>query len=622
MGGLVYAVQRLDLPGCVIYSDHSGGQTWEFDLISERAVQYWPARNVIGVLSPDHRFYANVDRDADGSYTLYLRTIRDDPRYSDPISIQGGLGPSLGVMITNNRFVWSANKLAFVWVGVDNKVNLTAARVDGREVKQSRFIAKEETSRLSSIRLLGLSPDGEYLAVDEGRSTRLRGTSYSFWSLNEMALSPTPLDDEPILMGQWSAQGHRFAALTGSNEQANELIMFVPGDDSQTIRVALPQRTYMYVGWSPDGRYLMAASLSTDPDFVRRWRYDIFSADGKLLFGDISGDRIVGAGAGTLLTGLWADQNHLLYLKERPGGGERATDLIMFDVTTGLHRLIGVNIMIPFTNEMFYVSPFQVSSAGAAGNLMVVPQGKRLLIPRWVGNQVTVELASFDGNQRQTLVENADLLLNTQALVIDGLFWSVSGEWVRLLSVTIQNGIPRVRLTVAKADGSMVRTFDDDLDDVVGLKSIYMTGSQAWLGFIGARERERGIEIFNVETGQHQRLVNGLDPREQNWQVIANPSGSHVFVSVANILGREGSRLYLAPVGSDTQVEVTQAMLSTVVWSQDGQHAIYLVRVDEDEFALEMVSRDGMSAGKVVVGERLQPGAVLQSWTACEMETY
>jgi hypothetical protein len=610
-------VRQLDLPGCVVYSNNRGRDQWEFDLTSGRVLEYRATRDLIGVLSPDGRYYAHVNRAADDSYTLYVQAITDDLQPSAPIAIQQGIGSNLGLLITNNRFVWQEDMLAFVWVGTDDKVNLTVARVDGHESKQRRFITKEATSRLSSIRLLGLSADAEFLAVDEGRSSRLRGTSYSFWSLQDMALIPTLLDQRPVLMGRWSGIGRRFAALTGSDGEAIELVIFEPGDDTRTIRVPVSQKTYVYLDWSPDDRYLMAASLSIDADFVRRWSYDIFSVDGSLLYSDIRGDRTIGAGAGTLLTGMWADQTHLLYLKERPSG-RRASDLVLFDVSTGLHHLLAVNIITPFTSEMFYVSPYMASSAGATVSLIVVPQGNHLLIPRWSGNKVTVELASFDGKQRITLVENADLLFSAQTLVPDGVFWSADGEWARLLWVASQNGRRRAYLTVARADGTLVRTFDDNLEDITGLKSVYFTEPQSWLGFISERDRSRGIELFNAQTGQHHRLVNGLDRREQNWQISISPNGRYALVSISNILGQEGSRLYVVPVEGGRQVEVTQQMLGTA-WSHDGLRAIYLLRESEDKFTLEMVNHDGTSAGSIPVGNRLQPGIVLQSWTQCEM---
>jgi hypothetical protein len=263
----------------------------------------------------------------------------------------------------------------------------------------------------------------------------------------------------------------------------------------------------------------------------------------------------------------------------RDESGASAWDAVALRVADGRFETLAANVVTDLAADMLYGA--QVRRAGpplfnpARGNLA----RQRIVLPTWHGGRIGVELADLDGKHRTTLVEGADAILDAQFAGPGGSsrFWSSSGDLAVVVWATGTTDQDRhVHLTWAQADGSGKHEIGGDMNDLSHLQVI-TSGNQKWLGYTAKRADSLSIELAEVATGQHYRLLDNVQDANQ-WLLTPAPDGSLAALQLGASTGRfyGESTLYLVALDGTAADEVSSAVTGPAQWSPDGSKLAFL----------------------------------------------
>lgn len=609
--GAVEAARLAPHPGCVNLS------TSTLDLLSGRLFEERSGRVAVTLqswYSPDFRHRAYLEESAPQSPDRTLYIWSGETRSAT--AVQDGIREPAVSPNWDGQVSWSPDnrRIAFVWEALDGQAYLLVANRDGSDKRVAPITLEggaPAPNMLASIG--GWSADGDYLALAYGASSQLTGMRFAFWSLTDMRPVATPLDGLLLPKVAWSTQGHRLAAVS-QDERKRVFLHFVALEGGVRQQRRFLSDMPNHVAWSPDGAYLVLATLRRD-GAAYRWYYDIYRSDGTLLFAEIEADR----------RGLTEPQPHVfradwsanspswVYLREREQAGETVTDLMALDVSTGEHRVVASDLVRAFLDDMFFTPPNQKSDDPTWP--LLYPTGSRVVIPRWEHGKITVELADWDGANRLTLVEGADELGGYDSRS-GRAFWSWGGDTVQLIWAAGEGA----RLILARPDGSDLHTLDDGLEDIVNLQPASFR--QGWWGYLGQRDGVYGLEIFRPQSGERYRLLSDLEP-QNDWSLIPYRGRDLMAVTVQATRSSPGEiviptrALFITSLDGSGAREIAPEMFGHPAWSPDGTKLAYLRYNFQRQPVLEIVTAEGARLERRVLSERREPGTWLSAWTMC-----
>ncbi len=593
--------------------------------------------------SPDSRHEAEIERAADGTYTLWIRHVE-----GQPIALQTGITPAMILRNANLLVGWSpdSSRIAYLWSAGDGEMYLSTASADGSQRQTTLFSRIDGIrERLFDVRVYGWSADNAVIAIAEGHSDW--SNSYSLWSAADLSRiekkespsPPTPLPpgvrgentevseteaenteppvgsqifannavQEPLYRGVWSPQGQTFAAIyTAAGRQA--LKLFTSKNQQETIVDDLPNAPIELVAWSPDSRYLVLITYASvclpGRSCSSHWRYDFYDASGVRLRTSVMGARLAQGGGsdidtpptGRMVTASWFG-GEWWFLNE-------VGELAALDVATGETRVIAADVVEGFGDEIFHVSAWQRSRMRVVNNFTLLPDGDYLLVPTEQNGKIRVEMIS--PNARQILVENADTLFRQS----DSHFWLWDGAWV---VIPWSQAGASIRLTLAQvgAGADFAQTIDGGYDTI---SSIY-TADNDWLGYIGVRGDERALEMVNAQTGERRKLLTALGTHPF-WDVTFGGERAGIFVRSGRDALFRGLVYVVSPDGRAAQI--SSDAVNVPIWSPDGV-GFALMRLDNrGDAVLEIVAPDGAAHQQANLGQFLESQPALDGWTRCE----
>jgi hypothetical protein len=500
---------------------------------------------------------------------------------------------------------------------MDGNYYLSVIDGDGNNLQTvPLFDFDDEELEITRAYIFGWSADNRYLVTGLSYPDDTQGNNFTFWSMPDLRRISTLLDDQRLLNAAWSQNGHRFAAVARkANTRTSLLYLFRPEEDAEVAPIDLPYFTVDHIAWSPNDQYVTLAQFVRSASVY--WNYDLYSAEGEPLYlGLTGGMAFVATSSARIMGAQWSqDSQSWVYLKDGSKGDQLRVDLVALDVETGLHRVIAPNLVFGYLADMFFVDPFLSTNDPLRTSAFAsIPTGQRILIPHWKQGKIAVELADLDGNNRVTLVEAADGLMMGDEFNSTSRWWSWRGDHISLVWATDNGGTRAAYLTVAAPDGSFVYT-SEGYEDILDARR---TITQNAIGFLGKRNGEWGLELYDVESRKLYHLLDSLDTAN-GWEVIGTPNPNAVFVLIQptrNIVAR--SQLYYMPLDGGEALQITDHALSYPVWSPDGERVAVLRQKTPQDGLLEVVDIEDSRISYIFVQERIGSSPWLGGWSYCE----
>lgn len=556
--------------------------------------------------APDGRHAAELERGADGSYTLWVRDAE-----GGAVRLQGGMAPAMILRSAGLLFGWSpdSSRIAYLWAARDGQLYLSTASADGSARQTALFTRLDGAAGLLfDLRVYGWSADNAVIAIAEGQADWTN--RYSFWSaagLRRIEPARTAQDagaSEPLYRGVWSPQGQTFAAIrTAAGAQALKLLS--PASQGEIVVVdGLPGAPVELVAWSPDARYVVLVSYASvcGTPCATHWRYDFFDSSGARLQSNVIGARLAQGGisdmvtppSGRVVTAAWFGGEWWFLT---PSG-----ELAALDVATGARRVIAEGVVSRYGDEMFYVSTWQRSRMRVVSNFTLLPDGDYALVPTEQGGKIRIERVSRAG--RQTLVEDADTLFGENG----ARFWLWDGTWAAI--PWSRRGEP-TRLTLARLDTGWTQTIDGGYDTISSISP----ADSGWVGYIGRRGNERALELVNARTGERRKLLDSLGTHPF-WEVSFSGDAAGVFVRSGRDALFRGLVYLAGPEGGAKWI--SSDAVNAPLWSPDGA-GFALMRLNSTGSAiLEVFTPDGGTRRQANLGPFLATQPALERWTRCD----
>jgi Tol biopolymer transport system component len=514
------------------------------------------------------------------------------------------------------RTLWSPDqrRLAYLWQDARQQEHLTIFSIADRSKPTAALTQFDPQD--DDVFLIGWSADGAYLTLRE--QDMRGGSALHIWSVEMM--QPVALDPDlpPLIVGAWSPEGQVFAAITQQQDQERLLLFISPENGENSIRVPVSTDIYSNIAWSPDGRRLVLARqplINRDNLWLYQWYFDRFNSDGTLIQQDIVGNYIPQPAPGdpgnpiNFIPGFWSlDGKKWIFLQDRGEDADFA-DLKALDTTSGDIEVMEANLVADLALQMFYptfntFSSFQQSAA--------TPDNRLLMLPLWRDNALTLEYINFETGQRLTLLEGASDIPDT---AFEYSFPPLARQNETNFVVPWVDSSAETHLRVVHADDGEVII---DIGEMESLSRIRLLTNN-WIGYMSERDSEHSIEMVNVQTGEHQRILTGLG--EQNtWFGVLSPDQRRVAIFVSDsqsLLASGAGQLFIITLGNSDVHVIEDNVLPYPAWSPDSSMLTFSYRGENRRTGIHIVN----TAGETVQRTLLPPALYTQSpyrWSHCE----
>lgn len=481
---------------------------------------------------------------------------------------------------------WSrdSRQFAYLWFDADQKRLLTVVKADGSDKRTIDYLKQPGTPSNADAMLADWSADSRYFLIglmsdpDNGPFT-IRSAA----DLQRVDLGTVP---SLAAIVAWSPEGHQLAGMYIDPKNKQQLILWSPEKQLNIPLDTAATQKPMLLTWSPDGRYVTLQSTrrctTAEGCIGARALYDIFTRDGQHVSGPLEGNVRLGDTSPAAAT--WsADSQRWVFLGERLENGKIVQDLFVQNVAQGRRETLAANIVFNTEQNTFDLSPvsFGAFSFSAFGNSSVQTR-QRLLVSTQHGDTTNIELISADGKDRQMLVEGADKVLNPHDL------WQIRGYWGTTNRKIViawmkrdSEGIQRAHLTWANADGSGQQEISEDAQSIEQVQLIsedWDTGgpSAKWIGYVTLRDNQFTLEVANLATGQHRRVVDMKSPNRQ-WSIV--PTRDVQLASLqTGLLSDVNPRgeLYLMSLESDWLKPISTNVIGYPSWAPDNTRLAFM----------------------------------------------
>lgn len=615
--GLVFGSKMADRPVCLLLVDNN----------SRRLSIYDPSHARI---LPENRYFSPTHWLSEDGYRLVTQPHLDNallysmtllPPEGEPILLEESVRMSRDGALAP-RASWSPDmtRFAYIWENAERESYLTIFNIEDHS-KQTASIRNE--ARVGGTLWIGeWSADGAFINL-RVQANQPFLDFYGLWSVEAMRLIPLEVEDTLMnARSAWSSTGHQLAVLMQPvGEETFRLDIINPEDPENRILVplnlsdAFVERVYA-VAWSPNDAYVMVAKERTyrvdeGRTIIRQWFYDIYASDGTPVEVDIAG-RLTFASSGERLfvPGFWSDDGHTwIFLQDMfQGAVVPTTRLMAYNLETGEYDLLEDDII-----SLFYARMFTRPNSFTSPTEVVVPANRHMLLPYWRDDTITLDYIDYENDTRITLIEGAkDLRLDFLSISFSPLDSVDAGFFV-----VPWGGDAELRLTVFSSDDGQILT------EVTGIEDIRRANwlGNNWMSSVVLRDGVWGLELLNVKTGVHHRLLESLagesavlgtiSPDEQQAALV-------VFLDGIQSSSESGS-LYLVSLESGDAQLVHEAAVPYPVWSQDSSALAFMRPGANNLLGVQVVSASGTTIGDTDIPIEMRTGMrSIYGWSNCD----
>lgn len=530
------------------------------------------------------------------------------------------------------RALWipDPQRLVYLWMDADGRKLLTVFDWQSQR-KQTADLTSLGSAR-TDLSLVEYSADGAYLTLAE--TGTIAQARYFLLSIEDMRAVSLGSETESFITVAWSPEGHRLAGVTetstgsGTLNSVRTLVLMSPESPEDAIRIPLATNLLQTLAWSPDGQRLTVARQVLNREaglLVYRWHFDIYEGDGTPLQQDVIGipirteTRSTPAGLtlvpANFVAGLWSlDGRSWIYLEQDAGeSGNTNADpvlntLVSLDVITGERTVIESGLAADFYTRMFFSAP--QSNTLFFNRQALIPDNKRLLLPLWRNNRYTLDYLDLEDNRRYTLVEGARELLDERFLMV---YWLYVPHMENLV-VLYRDDQDMLHVRVFRTqDGTVIA-------DIGGIRQLsalqWMADS---LGYIASRDGTYNLEMVDVETANHERLMSGLR-FDAGWRGVVAPNRQRVafLVNRDNTYNPSSAgTLYISKPLDDPPLQIDENVVLYPRWSDDGTLLAYFYGAGNQRIGLRVVTSEGtpVSQSSELGGTTSQWG--IERWGGC-----
>src|SRR5258707_5536700 len=627
---LVYASRLSDSYVCLQIGRNAGFNGQGVGLLDLNRDIYVPDMRItnafFGQQSPNHNLIAVAQYNPQTkTQDLSIRSTTND---SPPIILQTtfpGGGGNFGRGFA--RVTWSpdSKRLAYLWTDRDRNLNLSVVNADGNN-KQTVSLGRSDTGQSGNQRNLlvdGWSADSQFLSINEQTQTADTDTVWATANLNESRAV--------FKAGAWSPQGSFYSGVRTNSNGNDEIVLWSPEKDLPTGYVLAPKQVVELINWSPDGRYFAVQSHVDCVALVycvQRWSYDIFSSSGKLVASDIYGKEW--SGASSVPTAVWStDGEKWVFLQQSQQNGSQI-DLVAWRAADNRTETIAANLDSSLTPDMFYTAASRRFNGGPfLSTVLNQPTGNRLIIRTQHDGKIKIEVADLDGSNRTTLVDNADqILFPQQSTFASQQFWSIDGGLITIVWTTGTDSSRQVHLTWARADGSSHFEISDGIQSIDSLQIMRpgSPGNQKRISYMAMRGGVEGIEMAELATGKHYRLITGTKSND-SWSISPSANGQTVALVLQNYYTSSfQNELYLVSFDGEPPRKISQDMLGLPSWSPDGLTVAFLEQdTTRSNYYINLTGIDGTPIKTLPVAPSEQQvlsrfnrnQTAVYNWTTC-----
>lgn len=614
---------------CLTLWDYTRDELSLLDTTRSRLTLETRYRSPTSIFSPsDYSLFFQPRRTTPESYDLLL--VRESE--AQPILIESGIyQPNIssnpGWMGFRARWSPDERSIAYLWQDRERNHHLTLFDV-GDQSKRSAALPTLPTG-VSDLWIGEWSADRTHLALLL-RTNYLTTSDHLLWSVDTM--QPVPVDENApkLIDGQWSSQGHRFAALTDPTNGEQALLLIDPSNPTNAIRI--PIDTHLFarnIVWSPSDAYVTLATQINRPDEVRgnvrQWIFDIYRADGTAVERSILGkttpvsSQTVSSSGLTIIqpnivTGFWSLEDEMwLYLQDEDAV---TMNLIGFSPATGQTEVIEPDLVAELHQHMFQVrSRFYFYSESVG----ILPTNTELLLPIWQDDRITLELVDYTQGTRRTLLDNVDEIPATAfSFGAPGAFRWNDDTFV-IPWTDNDAGEASTHLTIVSSSENSTDMSVEGIDDVEQIAGI----NADWIGFVTLRAGERHLEVIHLETSRHYRLLDGLSERDR-W--FARFSGDETRVAVHITDNNSGTSsgngsLFLVSLHDGHVQPIEDEAFAYGIWSPDGDAFAFFRRGGSTRRALEVVNPSGETLFSYDMPRSVGASSTsLSRWNRCEAQ--
>jgi hypothetical protein len=640
----IYAARIPDQYACLQLINGYTRSSLTFDLVDLNSgrdvLDSRSQQSVFGIPSPNGKFSALFRPDEPGSpestSSLIIQRISDSTIPAQSVVVQRGIADTGGGYNRFRNIRWSADssRLAYLWSDDDQKIYLSVVNADGSGGQTALYgilpaQSNSQNSRFSGIGSAQISlswaADPDYLSITQAMNNA--GTQITLWSVSGKLQRIDFARESALRTGAWSPRGAQFAGIAEGANGARQIVLWSPNQQASLPFAA--DKAPDQIIWSPGGQF--AALESRRPctlveGCVSRWSFDIVRSDGTLQMTGIDGAAWTRSSSGQVadvpaLASWSADGASWVFLRDRLVGAAR--DVVALHVADKRYETVASDVVSDLASDMLYVASFRRPPSTRQISASIDYARKRIVLPTWHEGKIRVDLADIDGKHRTTLVQGADSILDSQFNVPGGSnhFWSPSGDLVVVAWASGTTDQDRwLHLTWAQADGSGRHEISDHFDGITNIQVI-ANGSQKWLGYTAKRADRISIELAEVATGQHYRLLNNLEDAGQ-WLLTPSPDGSLAALQLGASIGRfyGESRLYLVALDGTAASEVSSDVTGPAQWSPDGSQLAYLRRDSNSSQSLpyaQVITPDRSTLRSVPLYQAGTSQPRLLRWSKC-----
>lgn len=632
----MYAARLPNQEVCITIQDNDGSSSrknYLFDLNSGRLQR--DRRRYGGFItasSPDGQTYAYIEaaKDGDKLHNLFIQSADGQNR----ILLRSEIFPAYSNFELASYLRWSHDRkrIAYLWTSAEKNIYLSTAASNGENQQTVQLTSPDDKPlTLSSLLLNDWSSDDAYISV---AWQRLADTGYGFWSADSLQPAAPELGKLNLQYGRWSPEGHHFAAISQNDNGQLAFALLDPEHDAVLSQTGLSSAEIEYLGWSPDGKYIVVVAKDNrcvGESCQKYWAYNFFNQGGMPVGGDIPGSQVisknssVSMGAGfelspAVMAAGWASGGHdwvFLQEAEKESTDQPALDLRILDVESGQQEVIASRIIPEFADHVFNNHIFWISGLPASfQKIVALPIGDRVTLPTWQDGHIQIESSALSDENRSTLVVKADEIIGPHTPNPFNLFWWWN-ERPLIVWAAGKDDERRINVTVAQKDGSAPQTFD------LNLKAISDPGwiNQAWVGFMG--EDDQGVNIYalNFDTGQAHVLASQIGVRlgdRMTWTITFAPQEMLATVSYAHPT-QPRQTLYLTNLTEATTQELTGDVIAFPAWATDGKKVAFVQGTNSATTQeLRVISQSGSLIGSYGLPSQLKFHPWIREWTTCE----
>ncbi len=631
-GITVYAARLPDRYVCLQLIDGYFNSALRFDLVDLNSgidiLDSRSQRTPFGLSSPDGKSVAMLQPSKPGSTeTDLVITHKADPTdQPETVVVQKGIAEANSVFNRFRNMRWSADsaRLAYLWAGQDRQMYLSVVGADGSDKQTALFPELDRASRNANEPQITINWSADHTYLNTTESSGGTGTSYRLWSAADLQAVDL---GEPVVLrtGVWSPQAHQFAGIGEADDGSQQLVIWSPEGEITVPITASSDKSVDQVIWSPTGQYVALQSHQPCEAWEQcssRWSFDIFSSDGKPVALNIDGaswdSGSTQSSNGAASVAAWSpDGSAWVFVQEH--GAQPTKDVVALHVADNRYETIASNVVSDLADDMLYApSPYRRNGPFRPASEV----SQRIVLPTWQDGKIHVELSDVDGKNRTTLVQGADDILDPQ-FVFPGSsnhFWSFNGELVVVLWASGATDSPQreAHLTWSRPDGSDKHDIADGLESVDYLQ-VFQNNNESWLGYVARRGGDLSIEVAEVGTGKHYRLLDGLQNVEQ-WMIAPSPEGSVAALQVGASSSRfyGDSSLYMVALDGSSAHEISKEAVGRAAWSPDGSKLAFIHRASSNSTPYaQIVTTSGDVVQDVAIRQASTGQPRLYQWSQC-----